>query len=83
MMLVPPDRLDERFDRLRKIVTAWEIRYNQLPDQVVSLFDAQDLGSIRELIEEKRQLRRLIPDIKEFVERWEPVSRMVGTGDEE
>ncbi|ARU63070.1 hypothetical protein CBW65_20390 [Tumebacillus avium] len=77
-MLVPPERLDLRFDRLREIVTAWEIRYNQLPDQVVALFDAQDLGSIRELLEEKRQLARLIPDTKEFIERWEPVANTLG-----
>lgn len=82
-MLVPPERLDLRFDRLREIVTAWEIRYNQLPDQVVALFDAQDLSSIRELLEEKRQLARLIPDTKEFIERWEPVANTLGTGDEE
>ncbi|ASS75134.1 hypothetical protein CIG75_09175 [Tumebacillus algifaecis] len=82
-MLVPPERLDVRFDRMRVIVAAWEIRYNQLPERVVALFDLQDLDSIRELLEEKRQLARLIPDTKEFIERWEPVSQPIATRNEE
>ncbi|MFD2168759.1 hypothetical protein [Tumebacillus lipolyticus] len=79
----PTDHLEARFDRLRQIVTLWEIRYNQLPSHAMELFDAQDIASIRELLMEKRELRRLIPDMKDFIERWEPVSQMVGSGDEE
>ncbi|MGB8954460.1 MAG: hypothetical protein WCC10_03750 [Tumebacillaceae bacterium] len=66
-----PDPLDQRFERLRTVVSEWEIRYNQLPDQVVSLFDAADLAAISGLLEEKRQLERLIPEMQEFIRKWE------------
>ena len=66
-----PDRLNQRFERLRTVVTDWEIRYNQLPDQVVSLFEEADLAAISSLLEEKRQLERLIPEMQEFIRKWE------------
>ncbi|MGZ4163491.1 MAG: hypothetical protein ACXVDB_04730 [Tumebacillaceae bacterium] len=70
-MQVPPESLERRFERLRKLVLAWEIRYNQLPDQVMSLFDASDLSSIADLLAEKRQLQHLIPSVTDFIRRWE------------
>jgi len=66
-----PDGIERRFQRLRTVVSAWEIRYNQLPDQVLSLFDASDLDSISELMREKRRLAGLISGLHEFIRRWE------------
>lgn len=70
-MQVPPESLEQRFERLRALVSQWEIRYNQLPDQVVSLFDAYDLESIAKLLAEKRSLQHLISGVLEFIRRWE------------
>ena len=39
-----PDPLDQRFERLRTVVSEWE---------------------------EKRQLERLIPEMQEFIRKWE------------
>ena len=65
------ESLQRRFERLGAVVTAWEIRYNSLPDQVVSRFEASDLQAIARLLTEKRRLERLIPDLKEFLQKWE------------
>lgn len=73
-MQVPPESLERRFERLRKLVFAWEIRYNQLPDQVMTLFEASDLNSIANLLAEKRQLQHLITAVSDFIRRWEAVA---------
>lgn len=70
-MRVPPEGLHERFARLRAVVSVWEIRYNQLPEQVLAHFERSDLPGIAKLLEEKRQYERLIPDLREFIARWE------------
>ncbi|MBL0387729.1 hypothetical protein JJB07_13895 [Tumebacillus sp. ITR2] len=70
-MRVEPESLYERFLRLRTVVSAWEIRYNQLPAQVLSLFDQADLDSIAGLMVEKRRLEMLIPELQDFIRKWE------------
>jgi len=70
-MRIPPESLEWRFKRLRSIVSEWEIRYNQLPEQVISSFEAFDMDSIQLLAEERRNLERLIPEMQEFISRWE------------
>lgn len=70
-MRAQPESLDGRFLRLRTVVSAWEIRYNQLPAQVLASFDAFDLRSIAELMVEKRRLELLIPEFQDFIRKWE------------
>jgi hypothetical protein len=70
-MRVLPESLDERFLRLRTVVSAWEIRYNQLPAQVLACFDAADMESIASLMVEKRRLQMLIPEFQDFIRKWE------------
>ncbi|MCX7568991.1 hypothetical protein OS242_03315 [Tumebacillus sp. DT12] len=72
-MQMPGKGLERRFQRLRAVVSTWQFRYNQLPDQVVSRFDESDLDSIAKLLVEKRELERLIRDLNEFIRRWEDV----------
>ncbi|WP_152559174.1 hypothetical protein [Tumebacillus flagellatus] len=70
-MRVEPESLYERFSRLRTVVSTWEIRYNQLPAQVLAHFDAADLDSIAGLMVEKRRLEVLIPELQDFIRKWE------------
>lgn len=70
-MRVLPESLDERFLRLRTVVSAWEIRYNQLPAHVLACFDAADMESIASLMVEKRRLQMLIPEFQDFIRKWE------------
>jgi hypothetical protein len=70
-MRVEPESLYERFLRLRTVVSAWEIRYNQLPAQVLARFEAADLDSIAGLMVEKRRLEMLIPELQDFIRKWE------------
>lgn len=74
-MRIPPESLEWRFQRLRSIVSTWEIRYNQLPEQVISSFEAADMDSIQQLVEEKRNLERLIPEMRDFIVKWEEEER--------
>lgn len=70
-MQLPPHELERRYKRLKAVVESFEIRYNQLPNQVKNLFSDSDLPAIADLMEEKRQLERLIPDLKDFIRKWE------------
>ncbi|HEU4965276.1 MAG TPA: hypothetical protein VFV52_15715 [Bacilli bacterium] len=70
-MQLPPEELEQRYTRLRAVVAGFEIRYNQLPDQVKDRFDEADLTAIADLMAEKRDLERLIPELKDFLRKWE------------
>jgi hypothetical protein len=68
------DGLDRRFLRLRMVAGAWQARLQELPEQVVASFEANDLCSIAGLLDEKQRLERLIPAMQEFIQKWEEVA---------
>jgi len=70
------DGLESRFARLRAVVSGWELRYHQLPDQVVTLFLQSDVDAIAALMHEKRRLQVLIPELQEFIARWEAAPQL-------
>jgi len=64
-------RLEHRFDLLREIIAGYRMRLQEMEQEVVELFAANQLSAISSCMSEKQQIVRLIQRLEQFVEHWE------------
>lgn len=71
-----PIRLEYRFALMREIVANYRIRLKEMEDEVVQLFDSNQLAAISECVEEKQRISTLIQRLEQFIHRWEALADM-------
>lgn len=71
-----PIRLEYRFALLREIVANYRIRLKEMEEEVVQLFDSNQLTAISECMDEKERISVLIGRLEHFINKWEALAEM-------
>lgn len=70
----PDAPLQNRFNRLHKLLAAWEKEQRNLENHVLECFFCNDLSGIRQHMATKKRLARRIQRIQAFLQKWETAS---------
>ncbi|MGN7471593.1 hypothetical protein [Brevibacillus sp. SAFN-007a] len=64
-------RLEQRFDLLRDVIASYRIRLQDMEQEVVELFAANQLSAISACMSEKQRIVRLMNRLELFISQWE------------
>jgi len=64
-------RLEQRFALLREVIAGYRIRLQEMEQEVVELFTANQLSAISACMGEKQRIVRLMNRLEQFIGHWE------------
>jgi predicted DNA-binding protein YlxM (UPF0122 family) len=75
------DSLENRFERLRRLLDVWRYMLQQKEKEVLQCFYQDDLSGIARLMDEKKRLAIRIQHIQAFVDKWEFIESRIFSQD--
>lgn len=75
-------RLEQRFAILREVIAGYRIRLQEMEQEVVELFTANQLSAISACMGEKQRIVRLMNRLEQFIVQWESNNTDVGIAHE-